>query len=352
MRSARRNFASDNNAGICPEAMEAIRRANSGHGPGYGADEWTALACDRIRECFETQCEVFFVFNGTAANALSLAAAGRGYHAVIAHELAHVESDECGAPEFFTGGSKIIKILGKDGKVTVLTLRQAVSNRRDLHFPMPRTLSVTQATEVGTVYTIDELQSIGATAKELGLVLHMDGARFANAVATLQCAPKEITWQCGVDILSFGGTKNGMACGEAVVIFNPQLAAEFDYRIKQGGQLCSKMRFLSAPWTAMLSDGNWIRHAAHANHCAKMLADRLQSINGIRLLFPVEANSVFVDFDPTTVRSLHSRGWHFYEFPAAGGYRLMCSWDTREADVDEFMEDVLRVSRTRFSDQV
>jgi len=336
----RRQFASDNNAGICPEAWAAVAKANQGHAPGYGEDSWTAQAADLIRDVFETQCEVFFVFNGTAANSLALASMCQSYHSILCHETAHVESDECGAPEFFSNGTKVLLLSGHNGKIDPLTIERMVKRRTDIHYPKPRVVSVTQATELGTVYSADELKAIWGTCKKLGLRMHMDGARFANAVASLGVAPKEITWQAGVDVLCFGGTKNGTAVGDAVVFFHPELAREFDYRCKQAGQLASKMRFLSAPWVGMLSDGAWLRHAAHANEMARLMEQSLQKLPELKVLFPRQANSVFVELTPALMAGMWKRGWKFYNFIGKGGCRLMCAWDTTEQDVKEFVADL------------
>ena len=339
-----RNFASDNGAGICPEAWDYLQQANSGHRPSYGDDEWTQQACEAFRELFEMPCDVFFVLTGTAANSLSLSAACRSYHSVICHELAHLETDECGAPEFYSGGSKILTVPGPLGKVQRNEAERLVKRRKDLHYPKPKVVSVTQATEVGTVYRLDELRELGALTHGLGLHLHMDGARFANAVATLGCAPAELTWRCGVDVLCFGGTKNGLPIGEAVVFFNKQLATEFEYRCKQAGQLASKMRFIAAPWLGMLRDGAWLRHAAHANAMATRLRAGFSGVAGVQVLFPTEANSVFVRLGDRMMSGLRARGWRFYDFIGAGDCRFMCAWDTREEDVDALIADVLEVA--------
>jgi threonine aldolase len=335
-----RHFASDNYAGICPEAWAAMADANDGHAVSYGDDPWTARAADLLRETFETACEVFFVFNGTAANSLALAATGQSYHSVLCHETAHVETDECGAPEFFSNGMKVLQIPGANGKIDPQGIERMVRKRTDIHYPKPRAVSVTQATEVGTVYTIEELKAIWAKTKQFGLSLHMDGARFANAIASLGVKAKEITWQAGIDVLCFGGTKNGIPIGDAVVFFNRGLAAEFDYRCKQAGQLSSKMRFLTAPWVGMLEQGAWLRHAAHANAMARRLHDRLREIAEVRILFPTEANAVFADLPPYVIQALRRQGWLFYTFIGQGGCRLMCAWDTTESDVDRFVNDV------------
>lgn len=335
-----RNFASDNNAPVCPEAWDAMQAANVGHCAAYGTDSLTEQACEAIREIFETNCEVFFVFNGTAANSLSLASLCRSYHSVICHELAHIETDECGAPEFYSGGSKILLVQSADGKVPPDAVEATVHRRSDLHYPKPKVVSITQSTEVGTIYRPAELQNLGAITHGLGLHLHMDGARFANALAALNCSPKEITWRAGVDVLCLGGTKNGLAVGEAVVFFNRELAREFEFRCKQAGQLCSKMRYLSAPWLGMLKDGAWLRHADHANKCAARLSAGLAGIDGVEILFPTEANAVFAKLQDRIISGLYARGWEFYDFIAAGGSRLMCSWDTTDKDIEDFIADV------------
>ena len=336
----RRQFASDNYSGICPEAWDALQQANAGHFASYGDDAWTQRASDLLRDLFETDCEVFFVFNGTAANSLALASCCQSYHSILCHELAHVETDECGAPEFFSNGTKVLLLPGLEGRIAPDQIERVVHKRTDLHFPKPRAISITNATEVGTVYTPAHVRAIGEQAKALGLRLHMDGARFSNAVASLGCAPKEITWQAGVDVLCFGGTKNGMAVGEAVVFFNHDLAREFEWRCKQAGQLASKMRFLSAPWVGLLNDGAWLRRASHANAMASRLEAGISALPGTRLLFPRQANGVFIELPPEAIDTLHAKGWHFYTFIGAGGCRFMCSWDTAEEDVDALLADL------------
>src|SRR2546422_4483254 len=308
----RRHFASDNYAGMCPEALAALVQANEGHEVSYGNDTWTEKASNLIRDVFETNCEVFFVFNGTSANSLSLASLCQSYHSILCHELAHVEVAECGAPEFFANGTKVLLLEGSEGKIDPKAIERAVNKRTDIHYPKPRALSLTQATEVGTVYSLAELRALTDVARQFNLRVQMDGARFANALVSLSVAPKEITWQSGVDVLCFGGTKNGVAVGEAVVFFNRELALEFDYRCKQGGQLASKMRFLSAPWVGMLQDGAWLRHARHANAMAARLEAALRQLPQIEIAFPVESNGVFAKIPSRVVDGLHQRGWKFY----------------------------------------
>lgn len=335
-----RHFASDNYAGICDEAWRALEAARCDHAPAYGDDPWTTRAANLIREVFETECEVFFVFGGTAANSLALASMCQSYHSIICHQIAHVETDECGAPEFFSNGTKMLVASGELGKLTAEGVDALVRKRSDVHYPKPRAVSLTEATEVGTVYTPDDLKRLWATCRRHDLRVHMDGARFANAVASLNVAPKEITWQAGVDVLCFGGTKNGAPVGDAVVFFNHALAREFDYRCKQAGQLASKMRFLSAPWVGMLEDGAWLRRAAHANAMAERLAQEIAATPGLRLLFPRQANAVFVELPPPVIAQLRARGWRFYTFIGEGGCRLMCAWDTTPEDVSAFTADL------------
>jgi threonine aldolase len=335
-----RQFASDNYAGLCPEALAAMQEANLGHAPAYGDDRWTTEAADLLRALFETDCDVYFAFNGTAANSLALAAMTQSYHSVLCHETAHVETDECGAPEFFSNGVKVLTMPGEGGKVTPAGVRHLVEKRSDIHYPKPRVVSLTQATEQGAVYSLEELRAVGETARSLGLRVHMDGARFANAVAALGCSPAELTWKAGVDVLCFGGTKNGMAAGEAVVFFDRTVSDEFAYRCKQAGQLASKMRFLAAPWVGMLRDGSWLRHAAHANAMASLLHERLRPLPGVTVLRAPQANTVFVHLPPGVGDALRGRGWRFYDFIAGAGSRFMCAWDTTPEDVAALAADL------------
>ena len=334
-------FASDNTAGVCPEAFAALTAANAGRVPSYGDDVHTAEAKRRFAEVFERECEVFFVFNGTAANALVLAALCQRHHAILCHAMSHVDTDECGAPEFFTGGSKVIPIGGEQAKLHAADLEPVMVRGHGVHFPKIRAISLTQSTELGTLYTPEELKHLTEFARTRGLAVHMDGARFANAAAAARergWTPADITWRAGVDVLCFGGTKNGLLTTEAVVFFNRELAREFDYRVKQSGQLASKMRFASAQWSAVLRDGAWLRHGGHANRQAQVLAKGLREL-GFTLAAPVEANGVFVELPPKVYAALEARGWHFYKFVGEHGYRLMCSWETRDAEIAAFLAD-------------
>lgn len=332
-------FASDNYAGVCPDAWEAMLAANAGHEPAYGDDRWTDRASDAFRRLFATDCEVFFAFNGTAANSLALASLCQSYHSVICSDAAHVETDECGAPEFFSNGSKLIVAPSHNGKLSPEAIRTIATSRRDIHFPKPRVVTITQPTETGLVYSIEEVQAISAVCRELGLLLHMDGARFANACAALGCEPAEITWRAGVDVLCFGGTKNGMAVGEAILFFDKRLAEDFDYRCKQAGQLASKMRFLAAPWVTMLERGSWLANARHGNACARRLAAGIAGLPGVEPMFPVQANGVFLRMPEAVIEALRQRGWRFYTF-IGGGARFMFAWDADLVRVDALVADL------------
>ena len=347
--SADYTFASDNTAGICPEAMAALAAANAGRSPGYGDDAWTAEARAEVRKAFETDCEAFFVFNGTAANALALAGLCRSYQGILCHQAAHLEVDECGAPEFCRGGPKGGPLAGANGNHPPAAGAAAAGRGHGVHYPHPGALSLTQATEFGTLYQPGEIRALGAVARRHGLALHMDGARFANAVAALApqgVSPADLTWRAGVDVLSLGGTKNGMLTTEAVVFFNHALARDFAYRVKQSGQLASKMRFAAAQWTALLRDGAWLRHAAHANAMARRLAAGFADLPGARQRFPVEANGVFVDLTPALVAGLTARGWQFYKFIGEHGHRFMGSWATTAEQVDALLADARALTRS------
>jgi len=333
-------FASDNYSGICPEALDYLLNANQGDVPAYGDDEWTQKATDTFRAIFEIDCDVFFVFNGTAANSLTLASLCQSYHSVICHELAHVETDECGAPEFASNGSKLLLAQGDHGKLDPAHVEQLITRRTDIHYPKPKVISLTQATEVGTLYTTDELATLSELARRHGLKVHMDGARFANALVASGKTPAELTWQAGIDVLCCCGTKNGMGIGEAILFFDRSLAEDFAYRCKQAGQLASKMRFISAPWLGLLETGAWLRNAAHANRMAAYLEQQLRQIPELEILFPRQVNGVFVQMPAAVIDYLHRRGWKFYTFIGSGGVRLMCAWNTTPEAIDELVEDI------------
>ncbi|MDO6459137.1 low specificity L-threonine aldolase [Granulosicoccaceae sp. 1_MG-2023] len=341
-------FASDNYAGICPEAWESLAQANQHHALPYGEDEWTRRAADAFRKLFATDCEVFFVFNGTAANSLALASLCQPYHSIICSAHAHVETDECGAPEFFSNGAKLLVAPTAGEKLTPQAVRSLATSRSDIHFPKPRVVTITQPTETGQVYTIEEIKALSAVCRELGLKLHMDGARFANACASLGCEAADISWRAGVDVLCFGGTKNGMAVSEAVIYFDTSLAGDFDFRCKQAGQLASKMRFLAAPWVGLLDSGAWLNNARHGNLCAQRLYDQVAGLDGVSVTFPVESNGVFLALPEAVQEGLRDAGWRFYTF-IGGAARFMFAWDTDPALVDELASDIIRLSRAHQS---
>ncbi len=335
----RKQFASDNYSGICPEAMDCLVEANKDYDIPYGEDQWTEEACNLFRDIFEKDCEVFFVFNGTAGNSLSLASLCQSYHSIICHQYAHIETDECGAPEFFSHGSKLLVSPGPMAKLTPEGIDTLVRKRDDIHYPKPGAISLTQATEFGTTYKVKELEAIHSVASFHSLRIQMDGARIANAIAESGAAPAEMTWKRGVDVLVFGGTKNGISVGEAVIFFERKLAREFDYRCKQAGQLASKMRFIAAQWVGLLRNEAWLRYARNANERARSLRKKLRESCDAKILFPIEANSVFIDMDQDTTEKMQAKGWRFYTFIGEGGARLTCSWDTTEETVDAFVSD-------------
>jgi len=345
----RYSLASDNTAGLCPEAMESLAAANSGSVASYGDDGWTARASDRIREVFETDCEVFFVFNGTAANSLALASLCASYHSVIGHESSHIETDECGAPEFFSNGTKLLLAGGDHGKISPLDVERLVLKRMDIHYPKPRVVSLSQPTELGTVYSLEEIGALMEMVRKYGLHTHMDGARFAHSLVTLNCSPADVTWRAGLDVLCFGGTKLGIGLGEAVIFFNKALATEFAWRCKQAGQLASKMRFLSAPWSDALRTGLWLENARRANARATLLAELIRPLPEVEILYPVQANSVFLQLPEPVHAALRRAGWVYYVF-IGGGARLMCSWATSEQDVHDFAEDLRKALGTQRTD--
>ncbi|MBS1213263.1 MAG: L-threonine aldolase [Proteobacteria bacterium] len=332
-------FASDNWAGLCPEALEYLARANQGFVGAYGSDAWTQKAADTLRELFQTDCAVFFLATGTASNALALSALCRPYQSVICHEAAHIATSECGATEFFCGGSTLLPGKGDHGKLTPDSVTALAGLPSGVHRQAPGALSITQLTEFGTLYTVEELKALKATAERHDLGIHMDGARFANAVAALGVAPAELSWKVGVDVLCLGGSKNGGCIGEAVLFFDRELAAGFDYRCKQAGQLISKMRYVTAPWLGLLETGAWLANARHANSCATELEAALSRIEGVQVMYPCQGNSVFARFPRPLIRHLR-RNWQFHDFFEEDVVRLMCSWNTTHERIARFVGDV------------
>lgn len=331
-------FASDNTAGLCPQAWAALEAANTGSVASYGDDSYTQRAADGFRTLFETNCDVYFVFSGTAANALALASLCESYHAVVAADVAHIETDECGAPEFFSNGTKLLLAPSIAGRVDPAGVQHLITRRTDVHYPKPRVLSLSQSTELETIYSPEQIGALCELAHRHGLRVHMDGARFANAVAASGKSPAELSWRAGVDVLVFGGTKLGVSMGEAVIFFERGLSEEFAYRCKQAGQLASKMRYLAAGWADALERGYWLGCARHANAMASRLGALLRE-RGIRIVHPVETNAVYVRFAPEVDRRMRERGWVYYDF-IGGDSRLMCSWATTEADLESLVADV------------
>jgi threonine aldolase len=335
------NFASDNVTGAAPEILEAIARGHAGAAIPYGHDDATAAVERRFAELFETDCAVFLVTTGTAANALALAAMAPPWGSVLCHRESHVNVDECGAPEFYSGGAKLVPLPGEHGKLAPETLADALGRDHagPPHRVKPSALSLTEPTELGTVYTPEEVAALAEMARGHGLKLHMDGARFANALVTLGCRPADVTWRAGVDVLALGGTKNGCLCAEAVVVFDPALAEEMAYRRKRAGQLLSKHRFLALQWQAYLADDLWLRLAAHANDQAARLAHGLAAIPGVRLAHPVQANELFVWLPDAAAAALKQAG--IMALPWEEGlYRMVTAFDTEPAHVDALLATV------------
>jgi threonine aldolase len=336
-----RSFASDNNAGVHPEVLKAITRANQGHVVGYGDDPYTESAVNGFKQVFGKDIEVFFVFNGTAANCLSLKALTNSFHAVICAEAAHIYVDECGAPEKFTG-CKLVPVPATNGKLTVEAVRSAYHGVGDEHHVQPKVISITQATEVGTVYKPNEIRELAAFAHDHGMFLHVDGARIGNAVAALGIGLKEATRDLGVDVLSFGATKNGALGAEAVVFFNSEQAANFKFYRKQGMQLASKMRFISAQFETLFTDDLWLQNARHANRMAQLLKREISKIPQVKIIYNVEANGVFAQIPRKAIAKLQKRYFFYIWNETQSVVRWMCSWDTTADDVKQFAEFLRR----------
>jgi threonine aldolase len=334
-----RSFASDNNAGVHPEVLHAIAAANQGHVVGYGDDPYTESAVRKFKQHFGSDIEVFIVFNGTAANCLSLKALTNSYNAVICSEAAHIYTDECGAPEKFSG-CKLIPLPSGDGKLTVESVRHAYHGIGDPHHVQPRVISITQATEVGTVYKPAEIKALARFAHERGMFLHVDGARIANAAASLGQTLRQATRDLGVDVLSFGGTKNGALGAEAVIFFDKKLGHDFLYLRKQGMQLASKMRFISAQFDALLTGDLWLKSAQHANRMARLLQKKLSEIPQLKIVYKVEANGVFAKIPRPAISRLQKRYFFYVWNEQQSVVRWMCSFDTTEQDVKQFVSFV------------
>lgn len=334
------NFCSDNVTGISPEILQALGTANQGAAMPYGDDELTQSLTGHLQEIFATDLTMFPVATGSAANALALSVMTPSYGAVYCHPSSHINLDECGAPELFTGGAKLVLVPGENGKIDPENLARILESAGAgvVHHVQPAVLSLTQATECGTVYQLAEIQALTKIAREHNLLVHMDGARFANALVSLDCSPAAITWQAGIDVLSLGATKNGAMAAEAVIFFRPELAKTFHFHRKRGGHLFSKMRFLSAQLVAYLDRSLWLKNAQHANQMAAALAQGLKDLPGVKILFPVEANEIFVEFAPEILKALQETGFKFYIFDGKSLARLVTAFNTAPEDVEKFIK--------------
>lgn len=332
----KRGFASDNNAGIHPIILEAISKANAGHAVAYGSDPWTDRAVAAFRRHFGPGAEVHFVFNGTGANVLSLSALARPYHAVICAQTAHINVDECGAPEKLVG-CKLVDLPTPDGKLTPALVLAQLHGLGDQHHSQPRVVSISNSTELGTLYTPDEIRALAEVAHQHGLYLHLDGARIANAAAALGVSLRELTVDCGVDVLSFGGTKNGLMLGEAVVFFDPRLAADFKFLRKQGMQLASKMRFIAAQFEALLTDDLWLKNARHANAMAQLLTQEVARVPRVKVTRPTQANAVFASLPAELIPALQEFAFFYIWDPDLPEVRWMASFDTTQEDIHAFV---------------
>ena len=332
-----RSFGSDNHSGISPEILQALADANKDHALAYGDDECSARAEILFREFFGPQAQVYFVFNGTGANVLNIDTMCRSHHAVVCADTAHINVDECGAPQRIVG-CKLLTVPTPDGKLTPDLVRTQLHGFGFEHHSQPRAISIAQSTELGTLYTLDEIRALADLAHSYNMYLHVDGARLANAAVALGCTFKEMTTDCGVDCLSFGGTKNGMLMGESCVILNPALDVDMKYRRKQMTQLCSKMRFVAAQFETYLSTGLWRRNAEHSNRMAALLLEQLKGLDRVEVMYPVQVNSVFVRLPRAVWKSLLD-DYFFYDWDEANDVvRWMCSFDTTEEDIAGFVE--------------
>ena len=334
-------FASDNVAGACPEVLDAIIKANEGDSTPYGNDLISTELQDKFSEIFEKEVIVFPTASGTAANALALATMTPSFGNVYCHKLSHINTDECGAPEFYTGGGKLVTLNGIKGKITAEELDQAISGKGIVHHTQPSSVSITQVCETGEVYQLDEIKKISEVTHNHNLSIHMDGARFANALVSLNVTPAEMTWKSGIDVLSFGATKNGCIAAEAIVFFKKDLVGNVAYLMKRAGHLLSKMRFVSAQLDAYISNDVWLRNAKHANKMGKKLSDGLKDHSDINLAYPTEANEVFATFPRNKIDHLNSEGYQINEDEWDGkAVRLVAAWNTQDADVDHLLNSL------------
>lgn len=338
----KRTFASDNYSGVHPQIMQALMKANDGHAGSYGNDAWTQRAIEKFKAYFGEGIDVYFVYNGTGANVSGLSAISKSYNSIICSDLAHINVDESTAPEKFTG-CKLITIPTRDGKIYPHEIEARIQRIEDQHHPQAKVISISQVTEYGTVYSIDEIKAISSIAKKFNLVFHMDGSRISNASVSLGLSFKEFTREAGVDVLSFGGTKNGMMFGEAVVFFNNSLSEAFKYIRKQSMQLHSKMRFIGAQFESLLSDDLWKKNALHANTMAKLLETKIKDLPGISITQKVDANSIFAIMPPHIIQEMQNEFFFYVWNDRTSEVRLMCSFDTTEDDIENFVERLKKV---------
>ena len=322
-------FASDNVTSACPEVMDAVIAANSGIAGSYGDDEWSLALKNKLSEIFETEVEVFLAVTGTASNALALSALAPVFGKIYCHELSHINTDECGAPELFTGGAKLIPMRSSNGRIDAVDLAETIRGSGNVHVTQPSVVSVTMSCETGTVYQLDEIKAISKIAHDNKMSVHMDGARFANALVSLDVSPAEMTWKSGVDVLTLGGTKNGCLAAEAVIFFKPEMVGNFPFLHKRSGQLLSKMRFISSQLEAYLTDDVWLRNARHANAMAKILSEGLNSFANIKLAYPTQSNEVFVHLPRDIIDYLNSAGYDINEEELDGkAVRFVTAWNS------------------------
>ena len=336
-------FTSDNVTSACAEVMDAVVAANSGIAASYGDDEWSSSLQAKFSEIFETDVVVFPAVTGTASNALALSVLTPVFGKIYCHELSHINTDECGAPEFFTGGAKLIPMCSTNGRINASDLAETIRGTGNVHVSQPAAVSITQACETGTVYQLDEILEISETAHDHSLKVHMDGARFANAIATLGVSPAEMTWKSGVDVLTFGGTKNGCLAAEAVVFFKPELVGNFPFLHKRSGQLLSKMRFISTQLEAYLSDDVWLRNARHANAMATLLSEGLVTFPDIKLAYPTQSNEIFVRLPQSVIEHLNSEGYEVNEDELdCKAARFVTAWNTESTDIHQLLAALAR----------
>ena len=334
-------FASDNVTSACPEVMEAVIAANSGIAGSYGDDEWSLALKNRLSEIFETEVEVFLAVTGTASNALALSALAPVFGKIYCHELSHINTDECGAPELFTGGAKLIPMRSSNGRIDASDLAEIIRGTGNVHVTQPSVVSVTMSCETGTVYQLDEIKAISKIARDNKMSVHMDGARFANALVSLDVSPAEMTWKSGVDVLTLGGTKNGCLAAEAVIFFKPEMVGNFPFLHKRSGQLLSKMRFISSQLEAYLTDDVWLRNARHANAMAKILSEGLDSFSNIKLAYPTQSNEVFVHLPRDVIDYLNNSGYDINEEELDGkAVRFVTAWNTELKDITDLLESL------------